>query len=78
MVFNEKVEKILLDTFTPNDQNDGYHVWDTEVEMLLQNDPDKDKIVETINKIVSLINESDKQTQIDLIDKEISDLIDMV
>ena len=77
MTFVEKIEK-SLDTFKLNDTGDSFMVWEKLNKFRFEDDPDYDKIVETVDKIVNLINKSDKKIQTDLINSEVSDLINMV
>lgn len=77
MTFTEKIEK-SFDTLVLSDKGDCYCVWNELIYDRNVDDPDRDLIIETVNKILDLLNKSDKETQTKILNTEVSDLIEMV
>ena len=77
MTFVEKIEK-SLESVTKSDINDSYIVFDEWVSFMWKNDSEQNHILETVHKILDLINNSDLENKKKLVDLEVSELIQMV
>jgi len=74
-LITEKVSDSLY-TLTKSDIDDKYIIWYDDVNNILKNDPDKDIIIDIVDKILNYINENTNKIN-DILNTEVSDLVKM-
>jgi len=73
--FIRKVESSFL---TLHESNGKFFIFEKLLIENLDEDPEKDKIIEIVHKILDLFNSSDAEKQKELYNSEISDIIKMI
>jgi hypothetical protein len=74
----EFIEKVEESFFTLHANNGKFFIFEDLLVKELEEDPEKDQVIDTVHKILDLFNSSDAEKQEELYNSEISDVIEMI